>query len=456
LQFVAFSAIGETGGLGASLRLRLPPDTVLSVVCQNAEARLLENRPLGVTVSTPIVARLRPNGPMAVVVEGAAQTNVALQPPKPGQNAPQVLWRRPGRGMADGSRWLGPLAADLEGDGGKAVVVASQDASGRALLVAYRHDGSRLWQTRFEQTPGALPVWNVGALTFWWPGSFRKPGQTDLFVNTRRGLMHSDVGQLVDGRTGTVVWQQEKAILSGQFNWGYAGIPPGVADLDGGGLDELISLYPVCFWVADGRTGRLTHGAELASRKKLPAWAAYGEPMIGRFTGWRPAEVLLDSPYILAVLDTHGAPVWHGLGRADFPTAPTDGNAGQTTAVKHALVDLEGDSTFALASAGYGDGVRAIDPRDGRILWSLPAPAPTCPRVVAADIDGQKGDELLYVAGTKLVAITGNRSAGRILWEWSGPANLSMPAIADVDGSGLAEIVLQAADGKVYCLGPGP
>ena len=88
--------------------------------------------------------------------------------------------------MGDGSRWLGPLAADLDGDGGDEVIVAGQDSSGRALLVAYRSDGSRLWQTRFEQTPGALPVWNAGALTFWWPGSFRARSRTDLFVQTRR------------------------------------------------------------------------------------------------------------------------------------------------------------------------------------------------------------------------------------------------------------------------------
>src|SRR3989440_5614467 len=137
------------GGLGSLLRLRVPQDTELSLVGQGAEARVVENRPLGVTVSTPIAARLRPDGPMTVVVEGAGEQIVALQPPVPGvpQGAPggtpRVMWRRPGRGMGDGSRWLGPLAADLDGDGGDEVIVAGQDSSGRALLVAYRNDGSR-------------------------------------------------------------------------------------------------------------------------------------------------------------------------------------------------------------------------------------------------------------------------------------------------------------------------
>jgi hypothetical protein len=264
--------------------------------------------------------------------------------------------------------------------------------------------------------------------------------------------MHSDIGQLLDGRTGAVIWRQDKAALPKQFTWGYAGIPPAVADLDQDGADELISLYPVCFWVADGRSGQLKHGVELASRKRLPAWAAYGEPMLHSFTGRKQLEVLLDSQYILGLLDTNGAPLWNAGVRPDFPTSANARDPAQTTQVKHALVDFDGDGVFEIGSGGYGDGVRAIDPRDGKTLWSLSAPEPTCPRVSAANIDGRRGDELIYVAGSRLITISGNRSSGKILWEWQGPARLSMPAIADVDGDGFAEIVVQAADGSVHCV----
>ncbi len=449
-QVVALSRV--EGGLAVLLRLQVAQDAELSIAGEGVEGRQVENRAVGVNVSTPIAARLTPKGPMTVVAEGAAQQVLVLQAPAAGKSEPRVLWRRPGRGMSDGNRWLGLLAADLENNNGNDIVAASQDTAGRALLIAYRHDGSRLWQRLFERTPGAMPIWNIAALTFWWPGHFRAGSGTDLFVNTRRGFMHSDVGQLLDGRSGSIVWRHEKAIMPGVFKWAYAGIPPGIADMDGDGLDDLVSLYPVCFWIADGQTGELRRGVELASKKVLPAWAAYGESMVHRFSGKPNPEVLLDSPYILALLDTNGTPIWHGLGRADYPTAPNEGNNGETTSVRHALIDFAGDGNFEIASGGYGDGVRAIDARTGKVLWSLAAPRPTCHRVVAADIDGRKGDELLYVAGSKLIAVTGDRSAGRILWEWQGPGDLSMPAIADLDGDGLAEIVFQAAHWTVWCM----
>jgi hypothetical protein len=313
-----------------------------------------------------------------------------------------------------------------------------------------------MWRKPFDETPGALPAWNVGGLTFWWPGRFRGPDSIDLLVDTRRGLMHSDAGELVDGRTAATVWKHEKAEVAGQFSWGWGGIPLAACDVDADRRDDLVCLYPVCFWIANGHDGEIRVGKDLASRKELPAWAAYGEPIVYDFNDDGRPEVLIDSPYILALLDLEGNPLWHGLGRADYPVRPGEGNVGETTQCKHALADVDGDGTPEIASAGYGDGVRAIDPKTGRVLWSLEAPKPTGPKVAAANIDGQGGDEIIYPAGNTLVAVTGDRTAGRVLWTWQGPATLSLPAIADVDGDGLAEIVVQDAQATIHCLDAAP
>lgn len=318
--------------------------------------------------------------------------------------------------------------------------------------MAYRYDGTPLWRKEFDQTPGALPAWNVAALTFWWPGRFRKPDVIDLLVSTRRGLMHSDVGELVDGRRASTLWKHEKAVVPGQFSWGWGGIPVGVVDIDADRRDDVVCLYPVCFWIASGHDGMIRRGMELASRKVLPAWAAYGEPIVHDFNDDGRPEVLLDSPYILALLDLEGRPQWHGLGRMDYPVRPGEGNVGETTQCKHALADLDADGTLEIASAGYGDGVRVIDAKTGSLVWSLQAPKPTGPKVAAANIDGQGGDDIIYPAGSALVAITGDRTSGRVLWTWQGPAQLSMPAIADVDGDHRAEIVIQDASGTIHCL----
>ncbi|HZW34013.1 MAG TPA: hypothetical protein VFF52_25035 [Isosphaeraceae bacterium] len=443
---------GVEGDASALLRVRLAANESAHLVADRARPRIIEARPLGSDAAPPIVARLDAGADRCVVAEGPGQRVFAIDPPGRRGEPPRLRWQRPGRGMHDGTRSVGLLAADLDGDGGCEVVAADQARGGHAVLVAYRGDGSTLWEKAFPHIDGAPPVWNASALTFWWSGHFRRPDRLDLFVNTRRRLMHTDVGQLVDGRDATTLWTHEKAIVPDQFRWGWAGIPLAATDVDGDHRDELVCLYPVCFWIAEGRTGRITTGRELASRKELPAWAAYGEPMVHDFNGDGEPEILLDSPYILALLDRTGRPLWHGPGRADFPVGRGAGNSGETTGCRHALVDIDGDGAFEIASAGYGDGVRVIDPRTGRRLWSLPAPAPTGPKVAAANIDGRGGDEILYPAGNALVVITGDRTSGRVLWSWRGPTSLSLPAIADVDGDGRAEIVVQDAHGTVHCL----
>jgi len=229
----------------ALVRVRLAANETVAVAGHNVLPRIVENRPLGTQVSMPIVAKLRAGQGRCVIVEGARQQVFAISPPRRRGERPQLVWQRPGRGMCDGSRAVGLLAADLDGDGVCEVVAADQAREGHARLVAYRGDGTTLWEKAFPQTNGALPAWNVGALTFWWPGHFRHADALDLFVNTRRGPMHSDVGWLLDGRNATTLWTRDKAELPGEFRWGYAGIPLAAADLNADRLDELVCLYPV-------------------------------------------------------------------------------------------------------------------------------------------------------------------------------------------------------------------
>jgi outer membrane protein assembly factor BamB len=449
---IALDPTEDEGRARALVRVRLGAGMTADLTGRRVRARIQQSRALGIDVSMPIAARLGPGEGTSVIAEAPAGKIAVIMPPSEGSSEPTLRWQRPGRGMRDGSRALGLLATDLDGDGGCELVAADQGRAGQAVLVAYRGDGTPLWRKPFDQIPGALPAWNVGALTFWWPGRFREPDAIDLVVSTRRGLMHSDAGELVGGRDGTSLWKQEKAVVAGEFHWGWGGIPLAARDVDADARDDLVCLYPVCFWIAGGQDGKIRLGKELASQKVLPAWAAYGEPIVDDFNGDGRPEVLLDSPYILALLDLAGNPLWHGLGRDDYPVRPDEGNVGETTRCKHALADFDGDGTFEIASAGYGNGVRAIDAKTGSVLWALDAPEPTGPKVAAANIDGRGGDEIIYPAGNTLVAVTGDRTSGRVLWTWQAPAPSSLPAIADVDVDGRAEIVVQDANATIHCL----
>ena len=436
----------------ALVELRLPPAGGGTLAGRRVRLEVASSHPEPGVNAMPIAARLEQGKPPVVVVEAAGGRILAIEPPASGTGAARVRWTAAGRGMADGSRLCGLAAADLDGDGDREVLAADEHPSGAAQVLAYRADGAVRWRARFDQVPGDAPVWNRSGLTFFWPGRFRDRGRDDVLVSLRRGFMHSDVGVLLDGHTGTEVWRQASAVVPGELHWGYAGNVVAAADILEGPADEIVNLYPVCFWIADGTTGSIARARDLASRKAVPAWAAYGEPIVWDLTGDGSRDVILDSGYILALLDQDGAPVWHGPPRADYPSGKPEDGVGVTTDIKHALVDFDGDGALEIASAGYGDGVHAIDPRNGKVLWTLNAPRPTQPKVSAANLDGKPGDEMIYPAGDTLVAVTGGRESGRILWTWRGPAALSLPAIADTDTDGKAEIVVRSADGAVHCL----
>ena len=44
---------------------------------------------------------------------------------------------------------------------------------------------------------------------------------------------------------------------------------------------------------------------------------------------------------------------------------------------------------------------------------------------------------------------------GSIRWTWQGPATLSMPAVADMDGDGMAEVLVMDEMGTLFCLDDG-
>lgn len=436
-------------GVVAGLRVTLSQSSTLTAVGRNASASIVSCLPLGTLPFAPIAARLTKGGPVDIVAQGAAESVFCIRAPQFGNPSPEIRWQRPGHGIGDSCNPGTTLAVDLDDDGASEIVCADEAPNGSAVLKALHGTGEQYWQHNFDRIGGEITRSNnSGGLLYWWPGHFLDDHKFDLFVNTRRSLMHSDEGYLLKGATGEQVWNKRHASVEGKFHWGFGGAPVAVADVVKNGCDQIVSLYPVCFWVGDGASGEILVAQEYATRTLLRAWAAYGEPVVYDFVGDEHPEILLDSPYILAMLDQNGVPLWQGRAKA---ANPTEENSDETTTIRHAVLDFNGDGQMEIASGGYRDGVRAIDPKNGTVLWTLATPTPMR-KCAAADINGDGGDELLFVAGSKLIAVTGDLKSGRTLWTWQGPADLSLPAIADVDGDGKAEIVVQSQDGTVHCI----
>ena len=110
-----------------------------------------------------------------------------------------------------------------------------------------------------------------------------------------------------------------------------------------------------------------------------------------------------------------------------------------------------------------GESRREFQCRDaatGELKWraDVPDEVPTVPAV--ADIDGDGRDECIFTMANTIYAVGLTKAdaaspSGSILWTLDLPARAGAVAIADIEGDGVAQIVVMGADGNVYGIGAG-
>ncbi|MEZ6194833.1 MAG: PQQ-binding-like beta-propeller repeat protein [Planctomycetota bacterium] len=109
-----------------------------------------------------------------------------------------------------------------------------------------------------------------------------------------------------------------------------------------------------------------------------------------------------------------------------------------------AIADLEGDGRSEVVFGAYfNDEVfRCLDARTGAVRWaSRSRGGPLDASVLVADLDGEKGLEVVYADSAK-GTVWCRDAAGRERWVFEGPSGTdSPPAAADLDGDGKPEIV---------------
>lgn len=376
---------------------------------------------------------------------------------------PTGLWTRQGRGMisTDSTPYESVLLADIFGTGELAVVSARNRADGLGVITAYDSLGSIVWEQSFD-TPGELPPWNEGGITTWAAGNFTTDLSEDILVSWRIGTQHSTRMRLLDGQSGVTEWTQEVGgLCQGSRGTGAGGMHMPTLDWDADGLDEILSLFSALFAVYDGDNGDILH--------QLWTWPFCDPPTV--FT-----ETFLEHSMgvVADFMGTGAEQILYGKNAATLAVLDFDANVHWNTPFYSGLNylslqgvgDLDGNDALDIVSVGHDDPgleIQAFDAATGVRRWTLPMPdlceLERFSHVAMGDIDGDGREEALFNDCNFLYAVGENSAAqGEILWRatfldnrWN--ADLGEVVIADVDGSGRPQILINTASGYLYGLG---
>jgi len=410
----------------------------------SGQAWLLASQPRGVAPGTAVVAHDADSRLPIVIVQGCGEELVAFHAPQKGRSAIE-LWRLPGRGQSTSWPWeaLGPVIADLSGDGRRQLIYATSSPNGCARLVAADLKGRKRWHHDFPSLPGTAPVWNTGGIILWQTGHFTDRRRQDVLVTIRRSMMHSEESLLLSGRDGHELWHRSRQISQR----GVGGTPFAIADYDGNGLDDLASFHPSIFYILKGSTGQDIIAKD-ASWEGVPAKPVYwGLPLAGDFEGTGKMNVFFatNRSSMTGLIRPDGSLVWWDALDKSPSSWPAFG-------------DFNGDGRLEMIGIGYEDGMRCYETATGKVRWHMPSPVPGNPAGSAsADIDSDGCDEALFVIGQTLFCIgtAGDGKSGSLRWKIDLPVNAGPPTIADVNGSGKLSILLVGSDGFIYCVETG-
>lgn len=394
---------------------------------------------------------------------------------------PELQWRARGHGMfgsisgVSKSGHASVLGFQPFKSGVNHIAVARQGQNSGGAIAALRPDGSTLWERELE-TQSAPAPWNYPGIIHWLAGNFSTPDRQDVYVVLRRSNFMTEMGFMLNGRTGEVLWSKKEGAFYNKCD----SLPPSfwlqggpniyqsaVADWSGDGLDDLFDNSNSTFAIYRGHDGHTLLNLWAAqwcgsSPENLFEEGLFANQVLGSIVTMEPngePQVLFSmNPATMALLDFDGSVAWR---------TPTDsGFAGESLPV---AADLDGDGAMEILAVDHcgtpGSEIRAYNGGNGSVRWTL-NDSSMCQgnlahNPVAADLDGDGRDEVLAVSGSRLVAIAeSGEGQGVIRWEAVFDGNpdswaneLGSAVIADVDGDGQPKILVNTADGYLVALG---
>lgn len=454
--------LDSTGAL--LVRARTIPGQDASLAVSSGRGLVLGSYPKGAAHGQPAVVWDKAASRPTVLYRSAGDRLIAIHPPH--QDEPAIeRWRRPGWGETKGSRfalWLGPVAADLYGDGRRQLLYAATAPSGCARLVAADLNGAELWHHDFPRIRGVRLLEDsdgMSDLILWQVGHFTSPDHQDVAATIRRSIHGTEETHLLSGLDGSLIWQRDQMAMTNRRDkmtpakWvtGVGGIPFTIADYDGDGLDELNGMYAFVFYILEGDTGETRvmvngGGPQLDGGPAQPF--IYGAAVAGDFEHRGQPELLQP----------------RGLVRPEGVMAWMDDSYQVRYEEYPACGDFDGDGRLEALLLGMQGGIRCIDPTTGILKWLLPTPwcgqtsdeFDMTPRwqTACADIDSDGRDEALLLFERTLYCVGADSSGrqGLVKWKIELPAQVGAPTIADLDGNGQASILLAGGDGYLYCV----
>ncbi|HJL20610.1 MAG TPA: FG-GAP-like repeat-containing protein, partial [Polyangiaceae bacterium LLY-WYZ-15_(1-7)] len=325
----------------------------------------------------------------------------------------------------EGGRW-GVASGGLLGDG----QLAAADLDGDGALDLVGLPGG-----------GGVEAWSVRAGRLW---SSPAPSSLELLGDTLRavggaptvGDLDGDgtpevvVGRTVlEGPSGALRWQGEGDTGRGINDT--AGPISCVADLDGDGLPEVIA----------GRTVFEGDGRVRSSAPVDDGFCGVGDvdPAPG-------LEVALVARGTLHVLGRGGAVLWSRM---------LLGRRGRGLGSPPALADLDGDGLDEIV-VGHGEALAAYDPAcaagdgdcaEAGVRWAVAVEDPQSTSTpVLHDFTGDGVYEVLHQDEFFLRIVDGRDGTERVLRRNRAETSTFGPSVADVDGDGMAEILVSSSN----------
>ena len=393
-----------------------------------------------------------------IIVRSSRDQQMAFHPPVDGQPATE-RWRMRGMGQSGPHHdlWPGPVVADLRGDGHRQHVYATAGPGNCGRLVAADLAGHELWHQDFPHIMGTRvreTTDGMSDIMLWCVGHFTDPLRQDVLVTVRRSIHTSEESYLLSGLDGHIIWQRDKQVMPtsvlelSRVIWGVGGNAFTIADYDGDGLDEINGTYPGIFQVLDGATGENVYLVNGWGRQ----WdSGPAKPVV------MGATVAVDPQRNGAICLLHSKALLRPDGELLWANE-TDPVAGDHPAIG----DLDGDGQLEMLVRVEGYGAQCHDVATGRVKWRLPLAGAGGPAAAhfggwesaCADIDGDRRDEALLVLGNMLscVGTAPGGGEGLVKWQLELPAQVGPPTIADLEGNGLASILMAGDDGYLYCI----